>query len=307
MALNSTSLLNGTLPFEQDSKVSAAGGNIFILGNDPGTISCISPQSIGSIGDVKQKRLEADYPYEAAVIGSNGYIALNDADYVQVFNTSTCTPGEKISLPISGANASTIKASGDTLLVTLQRLENWSATKPGLLVRIKASTKTVIDTIQLKYYNPSSSVLSDGKLYVSLQGAYNEDYSIDVTKAGIEVVDLATGIPDVLATGTELGGGAGGIALAEANKILYASVSVSWGNSPVKPINLATKSIGSTLPDIIASGDIVFDSEGKKLFVGDRDLTNPALKVYDPVANETTIIGNQNPLLPPYSLAIVKW
>jgi len=198
-------------------------------------------------------------------------------------------------------NPSTIKASGDTLLVTLQRLENWAATKPGLLVRIKASTKTVIDTIQLNFYNPSSSVLSNGKLYVSLQGAYNEDYSIDVAKSGIAVVDLATGTSKVLVKGTELGGGAGDIALDEANQILYASVSVSFGNSPVKPIDLAAKTVGDALPNISnASGGLVFDKEGKKLFVGDR---SSGLIVYDVLANTTTIVDNQDPLLLPYSLS----
>jgi hypothetical protein len=307
MALNSTSLFDDALSFNQDSRVSVAEGNIFILENYPGTLSCILPQNIGDANQIKQKRLDGDAPYEVAVIGNKGYIALNDADYVQVFDVSTCTPSEKIDLPISGAGASSIKASGDTLLITLQRLENWSATKPGLLVRIKASTKTVIDTIQLNFYNPSSSVLSNGKLYVSLQGAYNEDYSIDVTKSGIAVVTLATGISEVLATGTQLGGGAGDIALDEASKILYASVSVTWGNSPVKSINLPAKSIGNALPNILNASELVFDKEGKKLFVGDRDLTKPGLKVYDPVANTTTAIGNQDQLLPPYSLAIVHY
>ncbi|MDR2584397.1 MAG: hypothetical protein LBC75_13045 [Fibromonadaceae bacterium] len=300
---DSARLSEGTLPFWQDSKVSTAEGNIFILENNPGTLSCILPQSIGD--KIKQERLSAEFPYGATAIGNKGYIALNDVDYIQVFNVNTCTPSEKIDLPISDANASTIKASGDTLLVTLQRLENWSATKSGLLVRINASTKTLIDTIQLKLYNPSSSVLSKGKLYVSLQGAYDPiDYSIDMTKTGIEVVDLATGTSEILKTGTELGGGAGSIALDEANQILYVtSVSVDWVTS-VKSINLASKTIGSTLPDIVnASGGIVFDKAGKKLFIGDK----AGLKVYDTVAKTTQTIGNQNPLLPPYSLAIVNF
>ncbi|MDR2555871.1 MAG: hypothetical protein LBC64_10655 [Fibromonadaceae bacterium] len=304
MDINSTSLSAGALSFNQDSRVSVGGENIFILGNNPGTLSCILPQSIGDTSQIKQKRLEADYPYGVTVIGNKGYIALNDVDYVQVFDVSTCTPSEKIDLPISVANVSTIKASGDTLLLTLQRLENWSATKPGLLVLIKASTKAVIDIIPLNFYNPSSSILSDGKLYISLQGAYNEDYSIDVTKTGIEVVDLATGTSEILATGTELGGGAGNIALDEANRILYASVSVTWGSAPVKPINLTAKTVGNVLPDIInASGGLVFDKEGKKLFVGDR---SSGLIVYDTALKKTTIIGNQDPNLPPYSLAIIR-
>ncbi len=303
---DSTSLSTGALSFYNDSKVFSAEGNIFILERAPvGNLSCILPQSIGDASKIKQKRLEADNPYEVAVIGSKGYIALNDADYVQVFNVSTCAIGEKIDLPISGAGASGIKASGDTLLVTLQRLENWVATKPGLLVRIKASTKTLIDTIQLNFYNPNSSVLSMGKLYISLQGVYNEDFSIDIAKTGIEVVDLIAGTSEILATGTELGGGASEIALDEASQILYAtSVSADWTTS-VKPINLSAKSVGNTLPNIVdASGGLVFDKERKKLFVGDR---SSGIKVYDPVAKKTTPIGNQDPLLPPYSLAIVNF
>ncbi|MDR2593393.1 MAG: hypothetical protein LBC87_01295 [Fibromonadaceae bacterium] len=304
---DSANLSEGTLSFNQDSKVSTAEGNIFILENNPGTLSCILPQSIGDTP--KQERLSAEFPYGATVIGSKGYIALNDADYIQVFNVNTCTPSEKIDLPIleeeAPTNISTIKASGDTLLVTLQRLENWSATKPGLLVRINASTKTLIDTIQLKLYNPSSSILSKGKLYISLQGAYDPiDYSIDITKTGIEVVDLATGTSEILKTGTELGGGAGGIALDEANQILYiTTVSADWVTS-VKSINLASKTVESTLPDILnVSGGIVFDKAGKKLFIGDKD----GLKVYDPVAKTTKTIGNQDSLLKPYSLAIVNF
>jgi len=301
---DSTSLSRGALPFGQDSKVSVGGGNIFVLSSYPGILSCILPQNISAR---EEKRLEADAPYDAVVIGNKGYIALNDADYVQVFDVSTCSLSEKIDLPISGASASTIKASGDTLLVVLQRLDNYSATKPGLLVRIKASTKTFIDSVQLNFYNPQSSVLSDGKLYVSSQGPYNADWSLDLTKAGIEVVDLATKTSAILATGTQLGGGAGGIALDEASQILYASVYVAERNSPVKPVNLATKTIENLLPDIFSSKDLVFDEIGKKLFVGDRDISNPGLKVYDPVAKTTVTIGNQDPLLPPYSLAIVNF
>jgi len=290
MDLNSTSLSTGAIDFHQDSRVFVAGGNIFLLERAPvGNLSCIS----SDVSTIKQKRLEARNPYEVAVIGNKGYIALNDADYVQVFDVSTCTPSEKIDLPIPGANASTIKASGDTLLLTLQRLDGWSATKPGLLVRIKASTKTLIDTIPLKFYNPSSSVLNKGTLIVASSnwGTGNE---------GIEIADWATKTSKILADNVVLGSGVSDIALDEANQILYASVYVAFGNSPIKPIDLATKTVGNALPNIIdASGGLVFDKEGKKLFVGDR---SSGLKVYDPVANTTAAIGNQN--LPPLSLAI---
>jgi hypothetical protein len=205
-----------------------------------------------------------------------------------------------------GANASSIKASGDTLFVILQRLENFSATKTGLLTRIKASTKTAIDTIPLKLYNPSSSILSNGKLYVSSQ-KYNEDFSVDLEKSGVEVVDLATGASEVLATGTELGGGANGIALDEASQTLYVSVYVAFGDAPVKPVNLANKSVGGALPGITDSfGGLVFDNTSKKLFVGDRDFISSGVKVYDPATELTTTINDVAKALPPYSLAIMS-
>jgi hypothetical protein len=304
---DSERLSTGTLSFNQDARVSAGGGNIFVLESNPGNLSCILPKKICNASTIKQESLDAQYPYEATVIGSQGYIALNDEDYVQVFNTSTCTPSEKINLPISGANASSIKASGNTLLVVLQRLENWSATKPGLLVRIDATTKELIDTIQLKFYNPHSTVLGNGKLYVSSQGSYNplDNYSIDITKAGVEVVDLAKGTTEVLVTGTQLGGGANGIALDEASQTLYVSVQVAYTNQPVKPVNLANKSsVGAALPSIADSfSGLVFDNVAKKLFVGD----NSGLKVYSPETKITTAIDEGTNTLPPYSLAIVRW
>jgi len=296
---DSTRLAVGALPFWQDSKVSAGGGNIFVLENSPGNLSCILPEKIGDISAIKQKPLEAKFPYEVAVIGNKGYIAFNDAGYVQVFDISTCTLGEKITLP--NVDASSIKASGDTLLVTLQRLEDFKATKPGLLVRIKANA--IIDTIQLKFYNPSSSVLNNGKLYVSSQ-KYNDDYSVDLEKSGIEIVDLATGISEVLATGTQLGGGANGIALDEASQILYVSVYEYYGSAPVKPINLSDKSIGTALPNITDSfRGLVFDNENKKLFVADAD----GLKIYNPATKLTTAVNQGANALPPYSLAIVNF
>jgi len=306
MALDATSLSNGTLSFEQNSKVSTGNGNIFVLSNHfggNGTLACILPQQIGNVSTIMQNALEGQNPYEAAVIGAKGYIAMWDEDFVQVFNISSCAPSGKINLPISGTNASTIKASGDTLLITLQRLENFAATKPGLLVRINASTGKLIDTLQLKYYNPSSSILSKGKLYVSSQGVYNADYSIDVTKAGIEVVDLATKTSETLVTGIQLEGGVSSIALDEANQILYASAYVVWGDSPVKSVNLSTKTVGNSLPNILAAGDLVFDKEGKKLFVADAD----GLKIYNPSIKSTTAVNQGAKALPPVSLAIVNF
>jgi DNA-binding beta-propeller fold protein YncE len=220
-------------------------------------------------------------------------------DYVQAFNPATCELGDKIDLPITEANASSIKASGDTLLVIAQRLESYAATKPGLLIRINASTKTIIDTIQLKLYNPHSSVLSKGKLYVS---SIDDFFAFE--NAGIEVVNLATGTSEILVTGAQLGGGAQGIALDEASQILYVSVYADWGDAPVKPVNLTSKAVGTALPNITdAANGLVFDSETGKLFVANTD----GLKIYDTKTKTTTDVNEGANALPPYSLAIAKW
>ena len=301
MGTNSQSLEAGSLSFEQDSKVFAHNGKIFLLERIYSNLSCLEPQSIFNESAIVQRSLESgSNPYEVAVAGGKGFIALNGADYIQVFDANTCVLGEKINLPISEANASSIKVRGDTLFVVLQRLEFWSATKPGLLVRINANTKALIDTIQLNFYNPGFSILSNGKLYVSSQ-KYNEDYSVDLEKSGIEIVDLSSGASEVLFTGVQLGGGANGIALDENAQILYSSIYANWGDAPVKPINLSSKSIYENLYGIADSfNGLVFDSESKKLFVAEAS----GLKIYDTAAKTTTTVDND---LPPYSLAIVRW
>ncbi|MCL2284571.1 MAG: hypothetical protein FWC26_14750 [Fibromonadales bacterium] len=302
---NSTSLSPGEILFDQDSKVFANGKDVFVLERkDWGATNILSCMQADKIGNEtpKQIRLEdLSNPSEVVVIGNKGYIALYDLDYVQEFDPATCALGEKIDLPIIEANAASIKASGDTLLVIAQRLEFYSATKPGLLIRINASTKTLIDTIQLNLYNPGSSVLSNGKLYVSSQ-KYNDDVSIDLEKSGIEAVDLKTGNSEIIAIGTLLDGGVSNIALDEKNQILYASVYVAYGNAPVKSITLSNKAISIALPGITDSfGGLLLDSETGRLFVADSD----ELKIYDTASKQTTAAAGD--ALPTSSLAIARW
>ncbi len=302
---DATSLQAGEIEFYQDSKVFADGKNIFVLermGAD--NLSCIQADKIGDLASIVQRALAPNSnPYEVTVVGNTGYIALNGLDYVQIFDVNTCALGTQINLPIEEAYASSIKAYGNELLVVAQRLEIVegspypTATKPGLLIRINATTKAIIDMIPLNFYNPSSAVLSNGKLYVSSV----DDYYL-FENAGVEVVDLATGISEVLVTSAQLGGGVSNIALDESNKILYASVYISWGNAPVKPINLNNNAaIGSALLNITDAGEIVFDSENNRLFIADAG----GLKAYDTGTKTTTPIGGD--ALAPYSLAIARW
>jgi len=312
MNTNSASLSSGQKLFDQDSKVFANGKDIFVLERidwgTTNTLSCIQADKIEDGTPPIQKSLESgSTPYEVAVAGSTGYIALYDLDYVQTFDINTCALGEKIDLPIEYANASSIKANGNELLVVAQRLENFSATKPGLLIIMNATTKELIDTVQLNFYNPIASVLSNGKLYVSSV----DDY-FSFANAGVEVVDLATRSSEVLVTGAQLGGGAQYITLDETNQILYTSVYVGYRmaaedpENPVKPVILSNKSVGSALPSIEDATELVFDGETGRLFIADRGFNTGGLKVYDTDTQITATIEGSS-ALPPYSLAIARW
>jgi hypothetical protein len=191
-------------------------------------------------------------------------------------------------------------------------------TPNGLLVRINATTETAIDTIPLKLYNPSifgSTALSKGKFYIPQNGLWDpgmnllRDENGRIWGAGLEVVDLATATTEVLITGQELGGGIQSIALDEEEQIVYMLVYREWRDAPIIPFDLKTKTAGSPLPNVIDGfGGIKWADVARKLFIGERDLNEFGLKVYDPMTKTTTKIrDNSKYPLPPYSQAIARW
>jgi hypothetical protein len=334
MSPDSTTYLPGALSFGQDTYVTAVGDDLFVLSRYPGILSCVKARNIYDKKAIKQVKLDDENPYEVVVIGDKGYMVLWDTHYIQVFDPGTCTPTDKIPLPnlpplqegntaIASRNPASIKASGDTLLVTMQRLE-WDnlgmspKTPNGLLVRINATTKTTIDTIPLKLYNPSifgSTALSKGKLYIPQNGLWDPGMNLLTDEngviwgSGLEVVDLATGTTEVLVKGSEVGGGIQTIALDEEEQILYMLVYREWRDAPIIPFDLVNKKIGEPLPNVIDGfGGLKWDEVARKLFIGERDLNEFGLKVYNP-ANKTTIpiIDDQKYPLPPYSQAIARW
>lgn len=322
METNATSLVNEAIEFGDDSRVFANNGKIFVVDRSTNKLHCIAPErlTMGDENAASEQSLEANAnPYDIAFIGDKGYIAMYDLNYVQVFNVNTCALGNKINLPTGATHAASIKANGTTLYVIAQRLNGWTADKPGLLVRINANTGAKIDEIELKLWNPHSSVLSNEKLYVSSVGVYVEDNTYfenypASNKNGIEVVNLAAGTSSVLKDGTALGGAASFLALDEVNQILYATI-YDYDNfeEPVIPIDLSDGTPGNSLPDIEHSdfwgnGGLFFDDEDKKLYVGHA--SNPSgLKIYNPATKKTIDVGGTSaPTLPPYGgMAIVRF
>jgi hypothetical protein len=334
MAPDSIEYSLGAKSFGQDSYVTAVGDDLFVLTRYPGILTCIKARDICNENKYKQVKLDDENPYEVVIIGGKGYMVLWDTHYIQVFDPGRCTQTSRIPLPelpplqsgntaIASRNPNSIKASGDTLLVTMQRLE-WDnlgmspKTPGGLLVRINATTETAIDTISLKLYNPSifgSTALSKGKLYIPQNGLWDpgmnllRDENGRIWGAGLEAVDLAAATTEVLITGQELGGGIQSIALDEEEQIVYMLVYREWKDAPIIPFDLKTKTAGSPLPNVIDGfGGIKWDDLARKLFIGERDLYEFGLKVYDPATKTTSKIrDNSKYPLPPYSQAIARW
>jgi len=321
MSTDSSTLSTGAMPFYFDSRLAVNGSTLYVLermGAD--NLNCVDLTRIGESAAVTQVALDdGSNPFDVAVSGGKAWVTLASASYLQAFNPTTCALGDKVDLSAYqqagelSSNASAIVASGDTLLVLVQRLKSevsaagWTMlnpTLPGLLVRIDARTASVLDTIQLLYRNPAAAILHKGKLYVAGSGNLMDATTSDATR-GLEVVDLATAKTTSLADGVALGGGAAAIALDEASGVLYTSVYAAYGNQPVKPVSLATGAVGAALPGVADSfGELAFDAKTGLLYIGDRTFGAEALKVYNGSTVQNVGAGNA---LAPYDLQVTHW
>ncbi|MCL2282425.1 MAG: hypothetical protein FWC26_03820, partial [Fibromonadales bacterium] len=319
MNTNSTSLVNDKIAVTGDSRVFAHNGNFFVVdgGSSTAKLHCFTPERLmGDEDAVKSTNLETGAnPYDIAFINDKGYIALYGKTYLQVFDINTCELGNKIDLPATATHAASIKADGNTLLVVAQRLVGFDATQPGLLVRINASTEAKIDEIELKLWNPYSSVLSNGKLYVSAQGAMDAYWEYPGTNVnGIEVVDLSAKTSTILKDGIALSGSASFLTLDEANQVLYVTVDdPDEYEQLVKSVDLSSGTITSIKPDDIwnanmwGNGSLLFDNGSQKLFIGDAI---ERLNIYDPKTNSLTAVSGSKGagIMPPYTtMAVVRF
>jgi hypothetical protein len=197
-----------------------------------------------------------------------------------------------------------VLAKGDSLLVLMQRLENFVGVNKGLLAVLSASTGAVLGQVELKLHNPSAAVLDGNTLYIAFQN-YNADYSLDVATSGIEVLDLASGTSAVI-SGESLGGAVASLALDKASGVLYAAVYEAWGSTPVKPIALADHSVGAALPGVVdAFNGLAFDAQAGLLYIADGDYAGSAVKVWDGQALSVVKDNAEIPLAP-YSLLLVR-
>jgi hypothetical protein len=348
MNTNDTILDNGYIIFAQDSKVFANNGKIFVLERpfnsstfiSSGILNCLSPATGQPVSYGSDTLETGSNPYDIAFIDTLGYIAQYGLNYLYVFNVKTCQKADSIPLPIlpadtaSGASikAASIKASGNTLFVVMQRWNPYSTVADsGVLLTIDATSKTLLNRIPLNYYNPQSSVLSGGKLYIaSAWDLTSPPYGLGINPAqsGIEYVTLTGNTSTPLVNGTQLdnsGTGAGATSMVLGNGQLWTIAYKDWPlnqdvDANVKSVAIPGGGVGITVPNVSKANCLAYDSLTKKLFIGngtkDSTTLNPpfyfSLKAYNtatPTVSAIDVLNSKSSdnALPPYSLAIVRW
>jgi len=331
---------NDYINFDQDSKVFAYKGQIFLLerptvGTSPnivtnGTLNCFDPPLSNATIPTKTALADSSNPSDIAFIDKKGYIAQYGLNYLVVFGVNGCNKLDTINLPNvisnttmfppgSSSNAISIKAKGSTLLVVMQRWTAYpdSATN-GILVRINANNKKLIDTIPLTYRNPQTSILHGDTLYIGSAFSLNDQPygpGINTAVSGVEYVSLSNKNKGVLVSGTTLNGGVTSMALDSAGQ-LYLAVYRTWGNVPLYRVP-PSSSGPIQVQGIVQATCMVYDYKTSKLFIGNGtayspSVLDPSLMYYNtttPAVPADTVDNSKTTdnAYPPYSLAIVRY
>jgi len=222
--------------FDQDSKVFAHNGKIFILERPTdttvtpwrtdGRLNCLSPATGQPVSYGSVPLATGSNPYDIAFIGNTGYIAQYGIDSVQIFDATNCQLNGRIGLPstipvqyssssvVATANAASIKTDGTKLYVVMQTWKSYPDTATnGALVRINLTSGYPRDSMLLNYYNPQSSILNNGNLYIaSAWDLTAPPYGFGIIPAvsGVEVVNSVAGTSPQstpFVSGTTLNGG----------------------------------------------------------------------------------------------------
>lgn len=196
--------------------------------------------------------------------------------------------------------------SGDTLFVTLQRRgADYSVTLNGLMALIDLKNFKLLDTVDLQLKNPSAMVVQGNNIIVACSGTlpWEGDVPGDSTHA-VVAVDRSTKKITTLAYDKALGGAPQNIEYDAKNEIFYIAVYKSYGNT--KLVSMPAQGGKVTTIDGVedAFGGLAFDSKTQKLYIGDRGMSKPGLKVYANGKLSTLYTGSA---LPIYNIHIANW
>jgi len=188
-----------------------------------------------------------------------------------------------------------------TLYVALQVLDTnsmfWDPTGPGKVVAINASTNQVTDVFTLTVWNPGSIIATSGLLFVA-GGPYG-----DLSKTGIDRVNITTKQVTRITEGTALGGRPNSLVLVPHELELWTSVSQTWPNGKVLRVSLSG-TIAHMLDEPVSPAGIACGGDSL-LVVCDRNMNAPGVFVYN-AKTGAKIAGPIATSLPPDAVAFVE-
>jgi hypothetical protein len=243
-------LRKSVIAFGTDNGVVSAGGRVYLIDRTTGAVTGFTGSAPGQnvVLDV-QVGAESN-PYDIAVADGKVYVTrYNSKSLLILSNADAIGGGARDSIDLSAYaskipvdSAATVPrmasviAHGGYLFVTLQRLNyRYSALDTSLVVVINASTKAIEKTLPLRFRNPISASVLDGKLYVAGIAGYGDRLG------GVEAIDLATRAhAGTVLTEATLGADVFGFEPAAAGSG-YVSYSTDFGfNTQVKKVSLTS-------------------------------------------------------------------
>ncbi len=203
---------------------------------------------------------------------------------------------------------------GQRLYLTCQRLDRggtWGPVDDSFMIVIDIETDTLVDIdpaadgiqgIVLDVPNPNSAVVLGDKIAVSVVANFGD------RAGGIELIDTATNQSLGLAVSEEdLGGDITALVMASQNEG-FAVVSDENFANLVRPVNLASGSVGPPLESLSGGFIASMAVDGNRLIVGDRgsfsDPDAAGLKIFD-TATGAPLAGPISTGLPPASIVVL--
>lgn len=306
------------LEFHQDSKVIAAGKNLFILeryGAD--NVSLLDTEkkkvkwqvSMDDASNPSDIVMANEKEAWVALEGSEKFvkISVEDGSVKKTVKTDAFTSKDGISPGLID-----MEIRNDTLFTLFQRYSFDSKTNntylpsPGLLALYNSDSGKLLDTIRLATKNPTAMKFSNGNLYVATMGEYNDFWGTDADeKRGIEKVDLKKKTSKIVFSGEKLGGGAYAMDTDSEGNIAYVAVYKNFGDVPLMKVDLETLKAEALDKIKDAEGSVCFNTSDKKLYVGDRSESTATIYIYD--GKKVTQMKNQaKDALPIYNITFIQ-
>ncbi len=325
VALESASTLSHSLgAVSADAVVRTSGGRVFVLNRyGADNVQELDPDS--NMATLWQCSVgNGANPHDIAIVSDElGYVSRYDSKDLAIIDptpSSDCSDFIKGGIDLSGyadgdgfPEMDQMRLVGNTLVVALQRLDRDALFAPaatGILVAIDAGTSTVTGSLELSIANPyaeTKGLLYDGTgglLYVAGPGTFFSD----LDDGGIERVSL-DGTGGLVSEGLVIdGGGLGGdltdLVLVGSSRAYAIVAGDDFENSLVE-VDLGQ----GTIVDTLARSDYLFSdielTEDGRLWLADRDCSDPGLRVFSIADNSETTAEPVYPGLSPFSLAFL--